>query len=466
MKLRLNTVSARVLILFWSLISIMLAICFLIPQLDSHLYHELNNKEIDAYRSEITNYIRTNKFERLLAIPEFTQSEKSNNIRPVLVDEDHNMIGLKEGERSLLIRFIFFSTKYNIPIKKRFDDTLISGPFPFYLNDPISSQTKKYDIYFINQVDPQREIIGFLVDHPWLVLIIIFLFTTSLLLWLIDSFTRPILALQATAQTIASGNFIINRKLEKRGVIELQQLGRSLNIMSQSLSDLLDVRQQLLSTVSHELRTPLTRLQLATGLIRRRIGDLPELKRIDAETEKLNQMIGDLLQLSRSQLQNNIKRETICLPQIWQQVLKDAEFEAQHNDVKLNIYQQIAHPEDYYVYGNQKELASALENIIRNGFKYSYSQLDIYFKIQDKQLLIQIDDDGNGLDEKELENIFTPFYRVKEIRTEQQPGIGLGLAIVKSTINLHNGEVWAEPSPLGGLRICFQIPLYEGQMTN
>ena len=110
--------------------------------------------------------------------------------------------------------------------------------------------------------------------------------------------------------------------------------------------------------------------------------------------------------------------------------------------------------------GNQGQLSSALENVIRNALKYTKSHIEVTLHLEREQLFIAIDDDGEGIPETEYENIFKPFYRIDEARTRETGGAGLGLAIVASVIKDHQGKVLASKSHLGGLKIMFELPLW------
>ena len=236
--------------------------------------------------------------------------------------------------------------------------------------------------------------------------------------------------------------------------------------MTQSLEDVLNNQRTLLSSISHELRTPLTRLQLATALLRRRLGENENIQRIDTEAQRLDKMINDLLQLSRQQLNSHLGREIFEIAALWKSILEDSEFEAEQKKILFlsNLY--IFHPENYRINGNLELLQSAVENVIRNALKYTSSKIVIHFYIENHELVILTEDDGAGLPEEEYEKIFKPFYRVDEARTRTTGGTGLGLSIVAHTIKSHHGRVWANRSRLGGLAVTLSIPLWLGEVNS
>lgn len=242
--------------------------------------------------------------------------------------------------------------------------------------------------------------------------------------------------------------------------MELRQVGKSFNQMITALQRLTSYQQRLLSDISHELKTPLTRMQLALSLLRRRNGESSEITRIEGEIQKLDTMIHDLLMLSRNQANHHLKREIFPIAKIWEDVLEDARFELEQNELALFVSQRIAHPERYFINGNIAMLASAVENVIRNAKKYTTTAVKVTIYLDQKNLFITIDDNGAGVPNNQYTEIFRPFYRVEEDRARQTGGTGLGLAIVANAVQQHRGKVSAEKSEMGGLKVKIQLPLW------
>ena len=153
------------------------------------------------------------------------------------------------------------------PLQRRFGNIEIHGPFI------LSSSTRNYYQYFIEEVDPQQEIINTLFDYPILMFFSLLAICTPLLLWLSWRIAKPFKELRISADAVATGNLMVNPKLETEGINEFRSVGRSFNRMITSLEKLTSYQQRLLSDISHELKTPLTRMQLAVSLIRRRSGE-------------------------------------------------------------------------------------------------------------------------------------------------------------------------------------------------
>ena len=222
-----------------------------------------------------------------------------------------------------------------------------------------------------------------------------------------------------------------------------------------SLNTMISGQQRLLSDISHELRSPLTRLRMATALATRKQGESAELSRIDMEAERLEQMISELLELSRIQVNSHQEREKTDAYSLWFDILEDAKFEAEHMNKTLT-YSGLA---ETPIFGNPNLLMSAVENVIRNAIKYGNDVVTVNLTEHDKTLIIHVDDNGEGVPEDELNDIFKPFYRVSTARDRSSGGTGLGLAITESAIHQHSGTIIANKSPLNGLRMTITLPI-------
>lgn len=439
---------------FWISLALILAITISIPTFDSRSFHPLNVTEKNFFESESFNterrYNLDEIFERHLMV------KSSGGFDIILFDRHLGLfVGAPADKIKPLQAFIYRADNPDKPQKSHFDNLEILGPFF------VQTDKREYYQYFTRRVSPQQNIFNYFFDTPWLVLLILLLVSTPILIWLSWYIAKPVKTLSQTANSVALGNLSVNPKLETEGIAELRKVGKSFNQMIQSLQELINHQQRMLSDISHELKTPLARLQLATALLRRRIGETTETQRIENEIQKLNTMVYDLLDLSRKQLNVHLNREIFPINFIWENILEDAAFETEQNNITLTVNQHIATPDDYLINGNVATLASAMENVIRNAQKYAKSKIDVTLNVEKKHLIITIDDDGKGVPPSEYTQIFRPFYRVEEDRARQSGGTGLGLAIVANAVQQHKGTVRADSSPYNGLRIEMTLPLWE-----
>jgi two-component system, OmpR family, sensor histidine kinase CpxA len=276
--------------------------------------------------------------------------------------------------------------------------------------------------------------------------------------------TRPILRLRSAARELAAGNLRARASgsMEKRHD-ELGELVRDFNQMADRIEILVDSERQLIRDISHELRSPLARLNVALGLARQRAGAdaAPQLDRIEREAERLNELIGRLLTLTRMESAGTPPEQLpVSLSELVQKVAEDAEFEAEsrgHCSVQVNA------AEDCITIGSPDLLRSAVENVVRNAVRYTAEGTQVQIDLASvmdgaKWATIRVRDHGPGLPESELTNVFRPFYRIAGARERETGGTGLGLAITDRAVRLHGGTVKASNAHGGGLLVEMRLP--------
>jgi len=325
---------------------------------------------------------------------------------------------------------------------------MVSGPIPIQLAGT------HYQLYVGERWNRPPGFLFQLFDHPFQLLLAVMLVSTPFLLWLSWALSQPARRLEKAAQSVARGEFKIDPELEK-GTSEFRQAGASFNQMVEAVNQMISRQQRLLSDISHELRSPLTRLRMAQALATRKQGESQELIRIDTEAQRLEQMISKLLELSHMQVDNHINRERQPLQSLWEALLEDTQFEAEQMGKELTFNRIPAR----YINGHPQLLVSALENIIRNAIYYGKDSIRVTMKASQETLTVRVEDNGEGVPEEELSDIFRPFYRVSTARERHTGGTGLGLSITESAIRQHNGSIQASRSDLGGLLVEIHLPL-------
>ena len=294
-------------------------------------------------------------------------------------------------------------------------------------------------------------------------LLSLFLVGSIICFLLARSLTSPIRHLRTATRQFADGDLTTRVETGSLGSSEINQLGLDFNRMAERIEDLIISQKRLQRDISHELRSPLARLNVALELARQRAGNEASsaLDRIKGESQRLNEMIGQLLSLNQLDIHQLEHRGHVELTPILEQLVADANFEAQHQGVRVILDQ----PQQLVVNGSQELLSRALENIIRNAVHYSHagSKVTIHAEQDDKQngkqgLTIRIRDCGPGVPSAELEKIFQPFYRVADARDRRSGGTGIGLAISERAIRRHGGTISARNHPDGGLEVVVQLP--------
>lgn len=285
----------------------------------------------------------------------------------------------------------------------------------------------------------------------------------ALLAW---SLLRPIRQLQLAANQMSQGDLTTRVGNVSRRHDELGQLGKDFNRMSQQLELLVDSQKRLLADISHELRSPLARLQVAIGIAQQQDEQvltqvtLKQLDRIEKEAAQIDQMISQLLKLSRLESASPIQEmQKLDLTQLLESVVNDADYEATNQSKHVTLtadqsVQLVAEPD---------LLTSAISNVVRNAVKYASQKVDVSLSVSEQEVKIEVCDDGSGIPEDELAQIFRPFYRLSASRNRDTGGVGLGLAIAQRAIVSHQGQIKAENRTEGGLKVTINLPMVHNE---
>ncbi|HMV52616.1 MAG TPA: ATP-binding protein [Rhodocyclaceae bacterium] len=271
---------------------------------------------------------------------------------------------------------------------------------------------------------------------------------------------KPIRNLRWAFEGVAAGRLdtrVAPRMGSRRD--EMADLGRDFDRMAQRLQGLVGSQRRLLHDVSHELRSPLARLQAAVGLARQNPQKIEaSLDRIERESQRLDELVGELLTLSRLEAgTGTLRREHFDLVELVASVVDDARFEAQAKGRDITF----AAGDEIIIDGSVELLHRALENVIRNAVKYSAEgssvDVSIQSEAQGQSVRIEVSDRGPGIAEQDLGSVFEPFYR--GANANASGGFGLGLAIARRAVEAHGGAIVARNRPEPGLTVAISLPL-------
>lgn len=270
----------------------------------------------------------------------------------------------------------------------------------------------------------------------------------------------PVSKLQAATRRLADGD--LTTRIETKRRDELGQLARDFDEMAERIEILIGSQKRLTRDVSHELRSPLARMNVALELAKQRSNGAtaPLLERIETENRRLNEMISQILTLSKLESRaEKIEKREINLKRLIEQVAADAEFEAAGRGKSVSLVQL----DECRIYGNENLLRSAVENVVRNAIRYTNpgTTVEISMGRGAENAWIKIRDHGEGVPENELKDMFQPFYRIAEARERKTGGIGLGLAITEQAVQAHGGGIEARNAADGGLIVEIDLPVDE-----
>lgn len=273
------------------------------------------------------------------------------------------------------------------------------------------------------------------------------------------NFSRPINSLKNAFDEVAKGNLDVGVAAEMASrKDEISELGAGFDQMLLQIKKLVEGQTRLLHHLSHEMRSPLTRLQIAVGLSKQGSSDIDStIKRIELEVTRMDHLIGEVLDLSR--LDSGIKqlsKEVFSFTELLAEILDDARFEAGvkgitiHHDIATNVA----------LLANQELLHRAIENVVRNAIKYSAEGgvVDVKSHIKsDGFVSLTVTDQGTGVLDSELEDLFKPFFKGES--AQKAGGYGLGLAIARQIVESHGGDIVARNQQPTGLCVEFTLPI-------
>ncbi len=296
--------------------------------------------------------------------------------------------------------------------------------------------------------------------HEFIILTFIILVGLLLAYILANNITKPIRILGAGMNRLAAGELEtrISQQMDDRDD-ELSHLAQQFDKMARQLQKLVAKERHLLHHVSHEMRSPLARMQAIVGLIQAQPQKQEQyLQRLESELTRMDTLVGELLTLSRLETSNiPLEKEDLALVPFLSHLVEDCQTIAQTNG--QNVVMQVEKvPESAKLLANESYLYRAFDNVIRNAMNYSPEGSSIKVRLyQDsKNWLVDIADNGPGVDEAQLPHIFTAFYRADS--SAHKPGTGLGLALAKHIVGQHGGKIIAENIQPNGLRMRFILP--------
>jgi two-component system OmpR family sensor kinase len=232
--------------------------------------------------------------------------------------------------------------------------------------------------------------------------------------------------------------------VEVRGPAEIRQAAEALNDMQDRLRHYLVERNAIVGAIAHDLRTPLSRLKF-------RLAAAPEELRAKAEAEidEMEELIAASLQFAEAEARAEV-RDRLDLGSLVEGIVDD--FADLGRPVRLDGV------DHAIVRGDPLVLKRMTTNLVNNAVSYGGCAVVRVHK-SGNAAIIDIDDEGPGLDTASLPRVFEPFFRVERSRNRSTGGIGLGLAIVRAAATAHGGSVMLRNRSEGGLRATVSLPL-------
>lgn len=228
-----------------------------------------------------------------------------------------------------------------------------------------------------------------------------------------------------------------------------------------NLLELDRAKDQFIATVSHELKTPMAAILGFTRLLHADLENSLHRERVETierNGERLSLLIDDLLDLSRIQSDSlPLKIEPIDVTEFVNKTVSDLNSIIGSRGQVITV--DISHGESW-INGDLTRLAQVLTNLISNASKYSSpdSEIRVRSGVEQQVLSLTVSDQGDGINSKDQEHLFQPFYRTEIAKDSSVPGTGLGLFISKRIVELHGGELILDSQPGKGTTVVMRLP--------
>ncbi|VYT13402.1 Alkaline phosphatase synthesis sensor protein PhoR [Anaerococcus vaginalis] len=286
----------------------------------------------------------------------------------------------------------------------------------------------------------------------------IFLFALVVSFYASKRWIVPIKNLTKVGEKLAQGDFKV--KASEDGKNEISELGQTLNYMSENIVKREDMKNEFISSVSHELRTPLTSIKgwaitLQAKEIQKNEDMLNQgLTIIENEGERLSLMVEDLLNFSRlSSTSFQYEKEDLNIVEIAKEVYQQL-YPRSLNE-KINFDFKTAY-EEIIVNCDKNRMKEVFINIIDNAMKFTPKDghIDIFISKEDKNVNIEVKDDGEGIKEDEISFVSSKFFKGSSSKSQT----GLGLSICEEIVKAHDGKLVIKSKYTVGTSVIVVLP--------
>ncbi len=291
--------------------------------------------------------------------------------------------------------------------------------------------------------------------------IVLILLVTSLLLtmWIGRSFFQPIDELNVAMQHIQDGNFdyMLPTDIKEKG--EIGAMYRNYEDMRLRLKESAEEKierekqnKELISNISHDLKTPITAIKGYSQGLLEGVADNPEkqmkyIRIIYNKANDMNNLINELTlysSIDNNRIPYNFVKLNVA--EYFGDCIEEIGADLESKSIKLN-YSNLTTP-DTQIVADPEQIKRVVNNIVSNSVKYldrddGTGQIDIRILDEIDSIRVELEDNGKGIAQKDIPNIFDRFYRTDASRNSKQGGSGIGLSIVKKIVEDHGGYIWA-----------------------
>lgn len=269
-----------------------------------------------------------------------------------------------------------------------------------------------------------------------------------------------VIKINKEAKKLSKGDFSAQFDIDE-SILELSELAQTLEYTKDELSKTEELRRELLANVSHDLKTPLTMIKAYAEMIRdvsldNKEKTIKNLNIIIEETDRLNILVNDILDLSKIQSgTQKLNMEEFEITKLIKDIIKryDIIIENDGYTFELNL------PDKVMVLADKQRIEQAMYNLINNAINYTGEDKKVIINVIDKGncVRIEVKDTGKGIDKDEIDNIWDKYYKVDKTHSRVSVGSGVGLSIVKNIFLSHKCEYGIETTKNKGTIFYFEL---------
>ena len=403
----------------------------------------MKNREINNIILTITQNYDASNFSDIIDEISFTNNvcievidsntllySSNSRIRGCLIDKDVN--DAKYANQKLnFIQSSETSFKYETTNPRFKNQTVIYG----------KKITDNFIVFITSSLEPIDSTTHILASQLVYVTIGVLLLSFIVAYFISKKISKPIIKINEGAKELTKRNYDITFNTDTN-IKEINELSETLNETSSELAKTENLRRELLANVSHDLKTPLTMIkayaEMARDLNSKNVKKRNDnLNTIIEETDRLNLLVNDILELSK--VQANVEQlniEQFNLIDLIKSILKRYEYLESTENYKF-IFE---FETNNIVRADKKRIEQVIYNLINNAINYTGEDKQVFIRVKNTNdgVRVEITDTGSGIDDKDLDLIWDKYYKTDKSYKREVHGTGLGLSIVKNNLINHN----------------------------
>ncbi|NCB93094.1 MAG: HAMP domain-containing histidine kinase [Clostridia bacterium] len=370
-----------------------------------------------------------------------------------------------------------------------YGDSMAGTDKGIYIGADVQSLVKQVDFIFPEHMEGSAFIIiqadtiipqmqQLLADMVFVIVLILIVTALGLCTWTYRGVITPLNQLKEATKNIKEGN--LDFTVERSGVDEISDLCEDFEDMRQRLKQSAEEKvnfdkenKELISNISHDLKTPITAVKGYVEGIMDGVADTPEkmdkyIRTIYTKANEMDRLINELTFYSKIDT-NRIPYtfNKINISDYFEDCVDELNVELESSGVSLTYFNYLEDPA--VVIADAEQIKRVINNIISNSLKYMNKPkgaINIRLRDVGDFIQIEIEDNGKGISQKDLANVFDRFYRTDASRNSSKGGSGIGLSIVKKIMEDHGGQVWATSKEGTGTTMYLALRKYQEVPAN